>query len=409
MKTKLHIGTSGWSYPDWEGIFYPKGADRKFNRLEYYAQYFDTVEVNTSFYRPPNPNYCEKWLRDVSENPRFMSLRGGECVLRELFIPASSLLYPASVAVIERLRPVAVVAHPTCLALTWAAREAGLPLAVVHLAPTTLLSPAATRGLPMWKRAAYRLLVPLLSRLADRWLRPVCREVGYPWRKGLFLDSFLKADLLLGLWSPQVWSAEAEDELSVEVCGFPKAPTGALPESLAGFLEAGPPPVVVSFGSSAVNIAGPIYRSAAEALVRTGRRGVLLVGRNTVGDLPETVVSLPAAPHGSLLPRCAALVHHGGIGTSAAAMLAGVPGLVVPFGHDQFDNADHAARLGVARAVSRRRCSPAVLARRLEALLAGDAPERARALAARLAGERDGVVQAAAAVAATLCPGLDSR
>lgn len=72
MKSKLHIGTSGWSYPDWEGIFYPKGADRKFNRLEYYAQYFDTVEVNTSFYRPPNPNYCEKWLRDVSENPRFM-------------------------------------------------------------------------------------------------------------------------------------------------------------------------------------------------------------------------------------------------------------------------------------------------------------------------------------------------
>ena len=72
MKSDLYIGTSGWSYPDWEGIFYPPGAGRSLNRLEYYSEHFDAVEINTSFYRPPNPNYCKKWLRDVSGNPRFM-------------------------------------------------------------------------------------------------------------------------------------------------------------------------------------------------------------------------------------------------------------------------------------------------------------------------------------------------
>ena len=72
MAAQLHIGTSGWSYPDWEGIFYPPGAKKSFNRLSYYAEHFDTVEINTSFYRPPKREYCEKWLREVSGNERFM-------------------------------------------------------------------------------------------------------------------------------------------------------------------------------------------------------------------------------------------------------------------------------------------------------------------------------------------------
>ena len=66
----IYVGTSGWSYPDWQGIVYPK-AEAKQGALEYFSHYFDTVEINTTFYRPPNPAYCFKWLRDVSHNPRF--------------------------------------------------------------------------------------------------------------------------------------------------------------------------------------------------------------------------------------------------------------------------------------------------------------------------------------------------
>ena len=67
---ELYVGTSGWSYPDWKGIVYPQ-APGKLNELEYLSHYFDTVEINTTFYRPPNPAYCLKWLRDVQHNPRF--------------------------------------------------------------------------------------------------------------------------------------------------------------------------------------------------------------------------------------------------------------------------------------------------------------------------------------------------
>jgi uncharacterized protein YecE (DUF72 family) len=66
---KIYIGTSGWSYPKgegtWNGYFYPAG---KIDELEYYSQFFNTVELNSSFYRPPNPAYANNWAKKVSED-----------------------------------------------------------------------------------------------------------------------------------------------------------------------------------------------------------------------------------------------------------------------------------------------------------------------------------------------------
>lgn len=68
-QAKIYIGTSGWSYPKgegtWTGYFYP--ASGKINELEYYSQFFNTVEINSSFYRPPNPDYVYNWTRRVPE------------------------------------------------------------------------------------------------------------------------------------------------------------------------------------------------------------------------------------------------------------------------------------------------------------------------------------------------------
>jgi uncharacterized protein YecE (DUF72 family) len=65
---KIYVGTSGWSYPKgegtWKGFFYPPG---KINELEYYSQYFNTVEINSSFYRPPNPGFVYNWARRVPQ------------------------------------------------------------------------------------------------------------------------------------------------------------------------------------------------------------------------------------------------------------------------------------------------------------------------------------------------------
>ncbi|MEW6357571.1 MAG: DUF72 domain-containing protein [Planctomycetota bacterium] len=67
---RLYVGTSGWSYRDWKDIVYPTSKAKA--ALPYMAEYFDAVEVNTSFYGSPNPRYCEKWLDEVKHNPNFM-------------------------------------------------------------------------------------------------------------------------------------------------------------------------------------------------------------------------------------------------------------------------------------------------------------------------------------------------
>ena len=71
LDEKIWIGTAGWSYPDWKGFVYPAFHPRAAHELETLSQYFDTVEINTSFYRPLRAEISSVWLRRVSSHPRF--------------------------------------------------------------------------------------------------------------------------------------------------------------------------------------------------------------------------------------------------------------------------------------------------------------------------------------------------
>lgn len=109
------------------------------------------------------------------------------------------------------------------------------------------------------------------------------------------------------------------------------------PSELADFLVAGPPPVYIGFGSMTGNNPERLTAITLEALRLSGRRGVLLSGWAGLaeGDLPDTVLKLDAVPHDWLFPRMAAVVHHGGVGTTHVGLRAGVPNVVVPFFGDQ--------------------------------------------------------------------------
>jgi UDP:flavonoid glycosyltransferase YjiC (YdhE family) len=118
-----------------------------------------------------------------------------------------------------------------------------------------------------------------------------------------------------------------------------------------------------------------------------GRRGVLLTpGSDFVpSNLPKTVRHFEYVPFSTILPRAAAIVHHGGIGTTALALAAGIPQLVVPFIDDQFDNAVRVRRLGAGLKMSYLAYRPRTAARNLERLLnSKEIAQSCRALAARL-------------------------
>jgi UDP:flavonoid glycosyltransferase YjiC (YdhE family) len=109
------------------------------------------------------------------------------------------------------------------------------------------------------------------------------------------------------------------------------------PRDLEAFLNAGPPPIYVGFGSMSTRSSGEATKIILDALAGTGRRGLLAKGWGGVakGDLPENVFIIESAPHDWLFPRMAAVVHHCGAGTAAAGLRAGIPTIPVPYFADQ--------------------------------------------------------------------------
>jgi rhamnosyltransferase subunit B len=173
------------------------------------------------------------------------------------------------------------------------------------------------------------------------------------------------------------------------------AGNAALPRHLEEFLAAGPAPVVFTLGSAAVLAAGSFYDYSARAAIRLGVRAVLLIGSDQRNRpqvaLPETICVAEYAPYSGLFPRAELVVHQGGVGTTAQCLRAGKPMLIMPYSHDQPDNARRMWRLGVARVVRRASYTPVRVARKLKAMLEEPMFAERAAEAAHVLEHEDGV------------------
>ena len=121
------------------------------------------------------------------------------------------------------------------------------------------------------------------------------------------------------------------------------------PQDLTDFLNAGSPPIYIGFGSMSNRQPETVTNIALAALKQTNQRGIILTGWGGLSslDLPDNIFKLDSAPHGWLFPKCAAVVHHGGAGTTAAGLRSGVPTIIVPFFSDQPFWGQRIADLGV--------------------------------------------------------------
>ncbi len=162
--------------------------------------------------------------------------------------------------------------------------------------------------------------------------------------KGRFASTMVKTNgepvPVLYAYSPHLVPRPADFPPEVDVTGFwflaQATPWQPAPELLA-FLEAGPPPVYVGFGSMSGSAGAERGRIVVETLQKSGQRGLLASGWGGMqtGDLPQNIFLIDAAPHDWLFPRVAAVVHHGGSGTTAAGLHAGKPTVICPFIADQ--------------------------------------------------------------------------
>ncbi len=229
--------------------------------------------------------------------------------------------------------------------------------------------------------AVNRLLLRLVKLAGSRWgdpVRALRRELGLPRGEDPLFDGQYSPYGTLALFSPLYGPPQLDWPENTLACGFPFLDSDiggkGLDPALEAFLDAGTPPVVFTLGSAAVMIAGDFFRNAAAAVKGHGVRAILLAGPSAkdLTDLPNGVEAFESAPYHDLFPRCAAVVHSGGIGTTAQALRAGIPQLIVPFAHDQYDNAARVVRLGVGEALHGRNPTGRELAATLSRLLDDD-------------------------------------
>ena len=271
----------------------------------------------------------------------------------------------------------AILTHSLLVGANLAAETLGLPAARVALAPLHLQSaksPSATPSAPYYLTpciapvVGYNRLVRTIVRgsvaLRMGRLRAFRRSLGLPQtREDLFLDFGRRngADRIFGLWSPRFAPRQPDQPGNLEVAGFPffvpaDAERRVLDPRLGAFLAAGAPPIVFTLGSFVPEVSGAFYDVSLRAAQALGQRAILLAGPRAAARLagrdgPDVLVCAQA-PHSLLFPHVACVVHHGGIGTTAEALRAGCPQVVVPFFGDQPDHGARITRLGVGVAVS---------------------------------------------------------
>jgi UDP:flavonoid glycosyltransferase YjiC (YdhE family) len=244
-----------------------------------------------------------------------------------------------------------------------------------------------------------------------RWLaRPWHRlrdEIGLPAARGFNpLTESHSPMLHLALFSKWLADKQVDWPAQTVVTGFPWFDTegdNGLPLKLAHFLNDGEPPLVFTLGTAVVADAGQFYHHSVAAAKLLGRRAILLAKNPRILPrvLPEGVVAFDYAPFSHLFPRAAAIVHHGGIGTTGQAMRSGRPSLVMPCAWDQPDNAERAARLGIARTIARNHYEPKRVAAELRLLLEDPAYSQRAAEIATKVRQENGVIAA--------CDALESR
>ncbi|MBK9266422.1 MAG: glycosyltransferase family 1 protein [Polyangiaceae bacterium] len=269
--------------------------------------------------------------------------------LTKLAAPMQAALLEEGWQAAEAAKPDLILFHPKGLGASHYAEKLGIPsicaLLIPMLVPTREFSGF---GFPEWKlggwynRLTTKFTLAAMSMGFGKYVDAWRKKHGMPRRRSrdfLHTSDDRPIPVMHG-FSPNVVPRPADWPDHVTVTGYwflDKQETWSPPSSLVDFLNAGDPPIYIGFGSMTNQKTERVSRVVVGALQKAKVRGILATGWGGLeaNDLPDSIYKIDAAPHDWLFPRMAAVVHHGGAGTTAAGLRAGRPTLICPFFGDQ--------------------------------------------------------------------------
>ncbi|MGB9458524.1 MAG: nucleotide disphospho-sugar-binding domain-containing protein [Bryobacteraceae bacterium] len=321
--------------------------------------------------------------QDTVADPRLWNpVKAFQCIAERVLMPNLPRLYDI---IASHAGSNLVVAAPgTCFGARVAQEKLGVSLATIHLQPAMIRSLVDSgrqgrirmgpRVPPLIKKSLFWLIDTFF---VNRHVLPKLNEfrarLGLKPVENVFDDYLHSTQLVIGLFPEWFASPQPDWPLHIHLTGFVLYDGIGEPEAAATaeeFLDAGPPPVLFTPGSATAG-QERFFLESMEACRIAGFRGMFVT--NFPGqlptDLPPSVQAFSYLPFSRILPRCAALVYHGGIGTLAQAIRAGIPHIVVPNAHDQPDNALRIERLGLGRGLYPERYRAATVARMLNEIM----------------------------------------
>jgi rhamnosyltransferase subunit B len=279
-----------------------------------------------------------------------------------------------------------IIAGDIVYAATLVAEKMGIKLISLALAPIAFFSAYDPSVIPLFpflvKLRGFgaplnQVIIQLLKAVTESWATPIHemrQELGLPQRSQNPIFDKSTACIVLAMFSTVFAKPQPDWGKNTVLTGFTfydGTPNYAkLPPVLQQFLEAGKAPIVFTLGSAAVMVPGDFYQESIEATKQLKCRAVLLIGKNTPPEnLPPDIIAIDYVSYSQIFPHACAIVHQGGIGTTAQALKAGRPTLIMPYSYDQPDNAARVERLGTSRTISRQQYTRLRVAKELQILL----------------------------------------
>jgi rhamnosyltransferase subunit B len=311
---------------------------------------------------------------------------GGEYLFRQLLLPYLKETYEDLMLALQNAD--LLFSHSLMLAAPLVAEQTNIPWVSSVLGPicfASIYDPSVTSlSTPRFllHPQVMRCLLQLIRYQTETWMQPLRglrADLGLPPGKNPVLEGQHSPRRVIALFSEVFAKPQKDWPPQAQTTGFMFSdqlnPTELAPE-ISDFLADGDAPIVFTLGSSAIFNPGDFFRVSLAAVQRLGCRAILIVGDHA-SSLPDNfdhhaIMVCQYVSFAQLFPHAAAVVHQGGIGTTAEAFRAGTPMLIVPHAHDQPDNAIRAQHLGVARIVARSQYTAKRVSQELQYLLSDD-------------------------------------